>query len=60
MLSDDIDHAAAGGVGEGDGEGEGKKDVYHFFAVNAVEEAGHLFFLCGFFADFTGIVGLFA
>jgi hypothetical protein len=56
VLSNNIDHAAAGGVGEGDGEGEGKKDIDHFFAVNAVEEAGHLFFLCRFFAGFTSIV----
>jgi hypothetical protein len=39
VLSNNINHTAAGGVSEGDGEGEGKKDIDHFFAVNTVEEA---------------------
>ncbi len=60
MLSDDINHAAAGGVSKGDGKGEGKKDIDHFFAVNAIEEARHLFFLGGFFAGLTCIIRLFA
>jgi hypothetical protein len=60
VLSNNINHAATGGVGEGDGEGEGKKDIDHFFAVNTVEEAGHLFFFSRFFTGFTSIVRLFA
>jgi hypothetical protein len=59
VLTDDVDHATAGGVSEGDGQGESKEDIDHFFTVDTEEQSGYLFFFSGFFAGFTGIIRLF-